>query len=154
MEHARHVFRVALLLVLGASAVFIGRSLLVPASYGLYGPYRYDDVRDQMNARAPLHAGAAACGECHPDELKKRASGKHRTVSCEVCHGPKGIHVQADGSFEKMPVDKSYALCARCHRKILGRPVRFPQVVLEQHVPGAVEGAVCLECHAAHSPTP
>jgi hypothetical protein len=51
-----------------------------------------------------------------------------------------------------MAVDRSFTLCARCHRKIDGRPATFPQVVLEQHVPGGLEGRVCLECHDPHSP--
>jgi recombinational DNA repair protein (RecF pathway) len=51
-----------------------------------------------------------------------------------------------------MPNDRSFTLCARCHRKIAGRPASFKQVVLEQHVEVKVEGKVCLECHDPHSP--
>lgn len=152
MEHARHVFRVALLLIAGLAVVSIGRTFLVPSSFGLYGPYRFDNVAEQMKVREPAHAGPAACGECHEKEFKKRAAGKHRTVSCEVCHAPKAFHVRADGSVETMPIDRSYTLCARCHRKILGRPAKFPQVVLEQHLNGPPEGEACIQCHDAHSP--
>jgi hypothetical protein len=58
-----------------------------------------------------------------------------------------------------MPVDRSYTLCARCHRKVLARPDKFPQVVLEQHLQeqqaaGPVEGKICLDCHDPHSPKP
>jgi hypothetical protein len=152
MEHARHVFRVVLLLVVGLAVFFLVRHELVPKSFGMYGPYRFDNVAEQMKVREPAHAGPAACGECHEAEFKKRAAGKHKAVSCEVCHAPKAVHVKADGSFEQMPIDRSFVLCARCHRKILGRPVKFPQVVLEQHVNGPVEGDVCIKCHDAHSP--
>ena len=152
MEHARHVFRVALVLVVVLAAVFLTRGFLVPKSYGLYGPYRHDNVKEQMDARAPAFAGAAACAECHADEARKRGAGAHRSVSCEVCHAPLGHHVKADGSVVAPPIDRSFTLCARCHRKVLGRPVKFPQVVLEQHVGGAVEGKVCLQCHDPHSP--
>jgi hypothetical protein len=71
-----------------------------------------------------------------------------------VCHGPLLRHVASGKVTAKMPTDPSFALCARCHRKIAGRPEKFPQVVLEQHVPVAVEGRVCLECHDPHSPKP
>jgi hypothetical protein len=152
MEHARHVFRVALVVAVVLGAVLIARGFLVPKSYGWYGPYRYDNVVEQMNARAPLHRGPAACGACHADESQKRAAGSHKNVSCEICHGPLGRHVKDDGTVEPPAIDRSYALCARCHRKIDGRPARFPQVVLEQHVNGAVEGNVCLGCHDPHSP--
>jgi hypothetical protein len=154
MEHARHVFRVALVLIVAVTAVMLTRGFLVPKSYGLYGPYRYDNVAEQAAVRSPVHAGPAACGECHGDQLKKRAAGSHKTVSCEVCHAPMARHIKEDGSVEPMPVDHSFTLCARCHRKIVGRPARFPQVVLEQHVPGPVEGKVCLGCHDPHSPKP
>ncbi len=152
MEHARHVFRVALVLVVIIAVVLIARGFLVPKSYGMYGQYRYDNVREQMNVRAPAHRGAAACGECHDAEFKLRAAGAHKNVSCEICHGPLLLHVKEDGSVEAPQVDRSYTLCARCHRKIDGRPAKFPQVVLEQHVPSEVQGQVCLECHDPHSP--
>jgi hypothetical protein len=154
MEHARHVFRAALVLVVALAAVMLARGFLVPKSFGMYGPYRYDNVVEQMNVRTPLHRGAAACGECHEDQFKLRAAGSHKNVSCEICHAPLGMHVKADGSVEAPPVDRSYTLCARCHRKIDGRPAKFPQVVLEQHVNVALEGNVCLTCHNPHSPKP
>src|SRR6266542_412769 len=124
MEHARHVFRIALVLVVLLVAVLVFRGLLVPKSYGTYGPYRYDNVAQQMNIRKPVHGGAAACGECHDDQFKLRAAGSHKTVSCEVCQGPLGLHLKEDGSVEAPTIDRSYVLCARCHRKIDGRPVK------------------------------
>jgi hypothetical protein len=75
-------------------------------------------------------------------------------VSCEICHGPLGGHVKADGTVAKPPIDRSFSLCARCHRKVAGRPEKFPQVDLEKHVNGPVEGKVCLQCHDPHSPKP
>jgi hypothetical protein len=154
MEHARHVFRVVLVLVVALAAVMLARGSLVPKSYGAYGQYRHDNVREQMNLRAPAHGGAAACAECHADQAKRRTAGAHRTVSCEVCHGPLAFHVKADLTIESPTIDRSYTLCARCHRKIDGRPPKFPQVVLEEHVPGPLEGKVCLGCHDPHSPKP
>lgn len=152
MEHARHVFRIALVLVVLLACVLVFRGLLVPKSYGMYGSYRYDNVIEQMNVRQPVHRGAAACGECHGDQLKKRAAGSHKAVSCEVCHGPLGLHVKDDGSVDAPIIDRSYRLCARCHLKIDGRPARFPQVAFEEHVPGPLESKVCLDCHDPHSP--
>ena len=152
MEHARHVFRAALVLVAVLAAVFLTRGFLVPRSYGQYGPYRADNVKEQMDARTPAYAGAAACADCHEAESRKRSAGAHRTVSCEACHAPLGHHVKSGGDVVAPPIDRSFTLCARCHRKVLGRPARFPQVDLEQHVGGAVEGKVCLQCHDPHSP--
>jgi len=152
MEHARHVFRALLVLVVGVAAVFLGRGFLVPKSYGLYGHYRYDNVAEQMNIRKPAHGGPQSCAGCHAAQAEKRAAGAHKTVSCEICHAPLAVHVTDGKATAKMPVDRSFTLCARCHRKILGRPEKFPQVVPEQHVQGPLEGRVCLDCHEPHSP--
>lgn len=152
MEHARHVFRIALVLLVAITAIFLGRGFLVPRSYGTFGPYRTDNVAEQMKARTPAHAGAASCTPCHKARADAHGAGSHKSVSCEVCHAPLLHHV-ADGKVSgKMPVDKAFTLCARCHRRIQGRPDKFPQVILEQHVTSKLEGAVCLECHDPHSP--
>ncbi len=153
MEHARHVFRVLLVLLVGVAALLLGRGSLVPKSYGMYGSYRFDNVAEQASARPPLHGGAAACGECHDERFAAVSKGAHRAVSCEVCHAPLGLHVKDGDVVAPMPVDRSFTLCARCHRKIDGRPAAFPQIALEQHAAGAAtNGKACLECHDPHSP--
>jgi hypothetical protein len=152
MEHARHVFRVLFVLLIAMVVFLIGRTLLVPKSYGLYGPYRFDNVAEQANARPPLHGGSAACAQCHPDRAKLVSGGAHSAVSCEVCHAPLGHHVKDGDVVAKMNVDYSFTMCARCHRKIEGRAEAFPQVSLQQHVETRLEGKVCLECHDPHSP--
>jgi hypothetical protein len=151
MESARHVFRVLFLLVIVVAFFIVGRTLLVPKSYGAYGPYRFDNVPQQAGARLPLHGGVASCRECHADRVKTVADGAHRRVSCENCHAPLGTHAKPSGRIAEMAVDRSYTLCARCHRKIDGRPEAFPQIVLAQHQ-GGVEGKACIECHDPHSP--
>jgi hypothetical protein len=156
MEHSRHVFRVIFVLLLALVAFVVVRSLLVPKSFGLYGSYRYDNVPEQAAVRPPLHGGAASCDDCHDERAKKKAAGAHKSVSCEICHGPLGRHVKDGDVVAKAAIDRSFTLCARCHRKIEGRPEKFPQVALEQHVhqqgPAKLEGKVCLECHDPHSP--
>lgn len=152
MEHARHVFRVVFVLLLAIVAIVVGRTLLMPRSYGVYGPYRFDNVAEQANVRPPSHGGQDSCAACHAPRAKVHAAGAHKPVSCEICHGPLGKHVKDGKVIAKMPVVESFTLCARCHRKILGRPEKFPQVVLSQHVQSRLEGKVCLECHDPHSP--
>jgi hypothetical protein len=152
MEHARHVFRVLLVLVVAMVALVLGRSLAVPRSYGLHGSYRFDNVAEQASARPPLHGGAASCAACHAERAKAHGGGAHAKVSCEICHEPLGRHVKEGARFAAMRVDRGVALCARCHRKIDGRPAAFPQVVLDQHVKGGARGDACLECHDPHSP--
>jgi hypothetical protein len=115
-------------------AIVLGRTVLVPRSYGMYGAYRHDNVAEQAKARTPQHGGAAACAECHADRAKALAGGLHARVSCEVCHGPLARHAREGAVVAEMGADRSFTLCSRCHRKVEGRPGSFPQVVLEQHV--------------------
>jgi formate-dependent nitrite reductase cytochrome c552 subunit len=152
MEHARHVFRVLLVLFIVLVAVVIGRSFLIPKSFGTYGHYRHDNVAEQMRARPPLHGGAKACADCHDDKFVALGKGSHASVSCEVCHGPLGRHVKDGDVVAKMDIDRSVKLCAYCHRKIDGRPPKFPQVVIEKHVDGGLGPKGCLDCHDPHSP--
>ena len=152
MEHARHVFRVLLVLLLVLVVVVIGRSFLIPKSYGMYGNYRYDNVQEQMDVRAPVHGGARSCADCHDDRFQAVGKGSHAKVSCEVCHGPLGRHVKDGDVVAKMAIDRSPKLCGYCHRKIDGRPAKFPQVVFEKHVEGGLGPKGCLECHDPHSP--
>jgi formate-dependent nitrite reductase cytochrome c552 subunit len=152
MEHARHVFRVLLVLFLVIVVVVIGRSFLVPKTFGDYGHYRYGNVPEQMAARPPLHGGARACADCHDERSVALGKGRHAAVSCEVCHGPLGRHVKDGDVVAKMAIDRSPKLCGYCHRKIDGRPAKFPQVVFEKHVEGGLGPKGCLDCHDPHSP--
>jgi hypothetical protein len=154
MEHARHVFRILFLLFVAFVVVVLVRPLVVPKSYGLYGPYRYDNVAEQASARPPLHGGAASCGDCHGERLAGLAKGAHKTVNCEVCHAPLGRHVQDGSLVAAMPVDRAAGPCLRCHRKLEGRPAGFPQIVPAQHADNATQGRACLACHDPHSPKP
>ncbi len=158
MERSRHVLRVVLLLLIFVSGGVLARSFLVPKSYGLYGSYRFDNVKEQRD-KPVKHHGAASCKGCHPKQWQLREDGEmHLKVSCEVCHGPLAIH--ADGPKKDvnkktadMPVDKTFLLCAKCHKKMDGRPAAFPQLVFnEKHTKGEkIEGAVCKPCHDPHS---
>jgi nitrate reductase cytochrome c-type subunit len=55
-----------------------------------------------------------------------------------------------------MPINRSTALCLRCHQRLTARPKEFPQIDSPAHVTdkGAEFAAdICLECHDAHNPS-
>ncbi len=155
MEHTKHIIRAVLLLVVIA-VLFVGlRDLVYPESFGKYGHYRYDSVAEHA-APSSFHGAPGACADCHDEEPESHAAGKHASVSCEVCHGPLGIHVKDDEHVGAMPVQRSVKLCGTCHQYLVSRPKEFPQVVLADHViekGGEMTEAVCLECHDAHNPS-
>ena len=154
MEHTKHVFRAGLLLVAVIVTYVLGRGLLVPDSFGMYGHYRYRDVLEQRE-RAPVHGAPDSCKDCHGEVFDKRTAGKHATVPCEDCHAPLATHVAGGKHAAAMRIERSFALCVRCHRTMISRPAVVRQVVPEEHVEKRGErlaGKVCMECHDPHAP--
>ncbi len=155
MEHAKHIIRAVLLLVIAAVGFVFVRHFAIPASFGEHGHYRFDSVAE-YKSQAPLHGAPGACAECHDEEAEAHEEGKHATISCEVCHAPLGQHIKNDEKIGAMPIPRSTEWCGICHQRLIARPKTFPQVVFPDHwiEKGAeTTEAVCLECHDAHNPS-
>lgn len=143
--HYGHLVRVAGLFGAAVIVFVMARGLLVPDDFGRYGHYRTGAL-DDNRARPLVHAGRAACVECHSDVPEAAAGGAHAAIHCEACHGPQGQHAE-DPSVEPGRPDAG-TLCARCHAANVARPAAFPQVDMEEHA----AGESCLTCHTAHNP--
>ncbi len=141
-----HLVRMAALFAAGVVLFVIARAVLVPKGFGLYGHYRAGALADNK-ARPVVHAGRAACGECHTDKKDELAAGKHAGVGCEACHGPLAKHAE-DPSALKPTKPEPKALCLRCHLVNVAKPKTFPQVDPKTHM----DGADCHGCHASHAP--
>ena len=133
MEHTKHLWRAVLILVFVVVGYLLGRGFLVPESFGQYGYYRGDNLKEQMNIRVPMHGnGPEACAYCHEEKVEEIAETPHRVINCETCHAPLRTHVEYDsieafiedpGSYEwtnEMEVHSAQELCIKCH----GRSVR------------------------------
>ena len=78
-----HLLRLAAVFAVGI-ALFLGlRWLLVPADYGLIGPYRASALA-QNQAKPIVYAGQLVCIECHADVAEVRKTNAHARISCEV----------------------------------------------------------------------
>lgn len=153
MEHARHVFRVGLVLAVLIVGFVFGRAFAVPDTYGLHGPYRYAALAEHA-APKPKHGGSISCAECHKENYTKLMGAGHKAVSCEICHGPVSAHAAGGKKIADAAVDRRFTLCIRCHAKITGRPEGFKQIEPQRHVADVgekLEGAVCLDCHNPHT---
>ncbi len=155
MEHAKHIIRAVLLVVMIGLVFVFARHFAIPETFGQFGHYRAASVAE-FAAQTPVHGGLAMCVECHEDDeaVEDWSAGKHGSVSCEVCQGPLGQHPE-NRDVAPMPVNRSYELCGWCHQKLVARPKDFPQVLVPDH--GVEQGAelseaICLECHDAHNP--
>lgn len=141
-----HLIRVAAVFLLGAIAFVAVRAAILPKSFGRYGPYRGDALKEIMS-RPVAYAGHQQCEGCHPDVLEVKAKGVHGQVSCESCHGPLAKHAEEPTAVK--PVLPNVAtLCVRCHTENIAKPTGFPQVDAKEHA----QGQLCNTCHQPHSP--
>jgi hypothetical protein len=138
------VERLLLLFLFVISVFAIARNFLVPASFGLDGPYRADALGEIM--RKPLkYAGKDACAVCHPEHPTKTAHVA-KGVACETCHGPSLAHAE-NPSTERPVRPAGRDFCAKCHAKKIGRRASFPQIDPYTHN----AGTDCAVCHPIHA---
>jgi hypothetical protein len=143
--HHAHLVRVAAFFGAGVILFLVLKGVLVPDDFGVYGHYRAGAL-DENRALPVVHAGRAACVECHADVPEAMAGGAHQGVHCEACHGPQGRHAE-DPSIEP-GLPQISVLCSRCHAHNAARPSGFPQVDVKDHA----GGESCVSCHVAHNP--
>lgn len=144
-KDAEHLFRMAMLFVLGLGIFVAVRSFLVPKSFGQYGHYRGAAIAE-IASRPIKFAGEKTCADCHEDTISLRQNGAHKSVRCEACHGALASHVD-DPSVELVKLDTA-KLCVTCHEMRPGKPVTFPQIASREHS----EGKACESCHKPHKP--
>lgn len=146
-KNTGHLLRFAGLFVIAFFIFLIVRHFVVPKSFGEYGHYRGNAIKDDA-ARPSYYAGHEACEGCHSDVADKKSHGKHVHVNCEACHGPQLAHASADDPSKHKPVlPDTTVLCKQCHAASAAKPKNFPQVG-DDHMPGMA----CKECHDPHSP--
>ena len=154
LAHAKHIFRVGLLLIVGAVALVLGRSLFVPETWGQYGHYRGGAVLDHK-APIPRHGGNESCAACHEDEFEEVMEAGHASLACESCHAPLSVHAANDEKWADMPIRRNADLCLLCHERLDGRPADHPQINRRQHVEeegGEMGPESCFDCHEVHAP--
>jgi hypothetical protein len=144
-KDAGHLFRIAALFLIGIASFLGVRGFLVPKSFGQYGHYRGNALKE-MAAREVHYAGHQACETCHTDVVDKKRTGKHANVNCEACHGPLAKH--ADDPSEAPAKLDTAVLCAKCHEANAAKPKNFPQVATADHS----SGLPCDTCHQPHTP--
>ncbi len=144
-KDAGHLFRFAGLFLVAFLLFLLVRGRVVPKSFGEYGHYRGNAIRD-IAALPVRFAGHQACATCHADVEEVKQKGKHAGVNCEACHGPLAKHTDDPGTLTPPKLDTA-ALCVRCHAASAARPRNFPQIA-EDHF----GGVACETCHQPHSP--
>ena len=145
-KNAAHLIRVALVFLAGFGVFVVVRGMIVPKSFGQYGHYRGDALREAA-ARTPLFAGREACEACHQEVVDLKKTGKHVIVGCEACHGPLAKHAADPAAVVPVKLDTA-VLCVKCHEANSAKPRQFPQVISKEHA----GDTACGVCHQPHKP--
>lgn len=156
-------YRLRLLIVLVSIGVLTAggllfKQLLLPDSFGDYGPYRADAIREA--AQVPIRHGTnAPCFNCHLYEAKIHKNGRHQTISCEFCHGTFADHIADNKKIGTLPVKKEKeitTLCLRCHNTEI--KARHEEVIKTVAMPDHLKNQnvkithTCNQCHHVHAP--
>lgn len=150
-----HVLR-PLFVVIGIVAlILLARTVLVPKDFGvhergyMYGWHRLGNEEEWKNKIISVkYQGREYCKDCHADKYDSIAKTPHKIIQCENCHGPAREH---PSDPPKLAIDKSRALCLRCHYPLpyptSGR-AKIRGINPDTHNPD-VE---CSTCHNPHNP--
>jgi hypothetical protein len=139
------IVRLVLLTVGIVGSYLVARAFLTPSSFGQYGWYRGDALLE-LASQPRSFAGKEACGDCHSDQAKQLAKFSHKSLSCEVCHGPGQAHVE---DFDNKLATLTHSHCLRCHEANPSRPPAHKQINSREHFPGDK----CIACHLPHAPS-
>jgi len=162
MRRSKHLVRAFMVIGIALLGFFVVRSYLIPPSYGAAGPYRFRNVPEQR-AIPMVHEGRASCAGCHEDKIERLDDNKHKTVSCEGCHGLASDHADPalkdgpdKGKIADMPFNASVAACRHCHDPMDARPKKFSVVDVEEHLEEMeveLSERACVDgCHDPHWP--
>lgn len=148
-----HVWRPFWVAVGLVALVLVGRYFMMPADFGVhgrnftYGFHRLSNI-DEWKAFPVKYQGKEFCVECHDGNAEENMASKHNAIQCENCHGPAINHPDAP---EKLIIDRSRALCLRCHADLPypnSLRSKLKGIDPQEHNPEAV----CVECHNPHNP--
>jgi len=124
----------------------IVRHLLTPDSFGQYGHYRGDALKENANKEL-IYTTKEECFECHSDIAELVEADVHFEISCLSCHGPGLEHVN-NPEADNIEKDGSREFCGRCHSINPARSTNMIfQVDIKEHYP---ERKNCIDCHNPH----
>ena len=148
-----HVLRPLFVVIGGVAIILLVRAVYVPADFGvqdrgyMYGWHRKGNEEDWKNFKVK-YQGKEYCKDCHSDKYTSINKTPHRIIQCENCHGPAIDH---PSDPPKLTIDKSRALCLRCHY-----PLPYPTSgrAKIRGIDPAVHNpdAECSTCHNPHNP--
>ena len=143
------------------------RVFLVPKSFGEYGHYRGDALKEIASLNVKF-VPREKCTSCHETNAKMHTETEHAKINCQTCHGPGYKHVEyyekqsglqkADSlrdtskeSPEEFRLVKSdeKAFCLKCHDTNAARPEK---AIIQIDPADHHANKKCVKCHNPHAP--
>lgn len=119
---------------------------LTPESWREYGPYRGNALLEIASKEAK-YVQMDDCAICHDSIAELKIQGVHKSLQCEICHGPGYKHI--DDENNNMAIPDGSQFCMRCHTKNAASPQNIiKQIDAVKHS----EGEECITCHNPHQP--
>jgi len=177
-----HLYRLGAVLVVAFIGFLVIRSWAIPADWNYHAWYRSGAI-DDIKSLPLIHGANQSCKQCHKDvsldsvvetdesegfvdefmdEPEPEAEAQpaaamvfeHKTLNCEVCHGPLSDHADSEKKIgDAVVMNKSNWQCLNCHRPLISRPTDFPQFseTVAKHKTMSEE-TLCVKCHDPHNP--
>ena len=116
------------------------------------------EVPPGMGVAGATYVGSKACAQCHSEKVGNFAGSTHSRIkvanpvadpkvgdtSCEACHGPGSLHVQAGTGGNIVKPSKSPEACFQCHQDKRG------EMSLPHSHPVLAGQVTCSDCHDVH----
>jgi hypothetical protein len=149
-----HVWRPLYVVLAIVVLILLFRAFYVPEDFGVqergytFGYHRLSNEQEWKDFPAKYRDNSY-CQGCHYDQAEVFAAAQHAMLSCENCHGAAFDHPE---NPEKLHIDRSRALCLRCHSQLYtpssGRSDIAGINPLEHNA-----GIECSACHNPHNPS-
>lgn len=147
---------VIVIVILCVAGLVGARTIIAPSFTAANGDYRYQwhraDNEQEWKATKVKYQGSSYCKDCHSGQVDTIAASVHAKVQCENCHGAAVDHPD---NPTKLSIDKSRALCLRCHSGLPYRPGKYaelPDKELQLKMVHPDEHNTDMECTTCHDP--
>jgi hypothetical protein len=142
----RQVIRLFIVFAIFVILFLIARHFLTPKTFGEFGHYRGDALKDNK-AREVNYIGSDACYDCHDSIASLKKSGFHKVLNCETCHGTGTKHVNDPKIVLNKPTEREF--CGKCHNKNAAKSLNnIKQIDIKEH---NIDNK-CIDCHNPHEP--
>ena len=143
----KQLTRLFLVFLVFISLFLVARHFLVPESFGKYGHYRADALKDNQ-AHEIKYVDKSECANCHFAEDSLKSTGAHKNLNCQACHGPGNLHIE-DPTTNVLIKPTERAFCGKCHSK---NAARSEKNIKQQDISKHNVDNKCVECHNPHNP--